>query len=229
LKAIKGISGGRVAIGAVSTAKYFVPAAIGAFARLYPNVELKLTIGNRAQIMEGLRNFSLDVAITGRPPDDIDLEKRFIGDHPNIIVAPPEHQLANRKRLHLSDLACDLFLVREAGSGTRLLMQKLVDEAGFRPKIGMEIDSNETIKHAVMAGLGVAFISAHAVDLELRQGRLVALDILGLPLIRQWFVVRRVEKHLLPPALALLDFLSREAARYLPTPIPAEGGGEQIR
>ena len=98
-------------------------------------------------------------------------------------------------------------------------MQKLMDAAGFRPKIGMEIDSNETIKHAVMAGLGVAFISAHAVDLEIRQGRLAALDVVGLPLIRQWFVVRRVDKHLLPPAQALLEFLSREAARFLPSAI----------
>ena len=219
LKAIKGISAGRVAIGAVSTAKYFVPSAIGAFARLHPNVELKLTIGNRTQIIEGLRNFALDVAITGRPPDDIELEKRLIGNHPNIIVAPPDHPLARRKRLTLTDLASDSFLVREAGSGTRLLMQKLMDAAGFRPKIGMEIDSNETIKHAVMAGLGVAFISAHAVDLEIRQGHLAALDVVGLPLIRQWFVVRRVDKHLLPPAQALLEFLSREAARFLPSAI----------
>ena len=219
LKAIKGISAGRVAIGAVSTTKYFVPSAIGAFARLHPNVELKLTIGNRTQIIEGLRNFALDVAITGRPPDDIELEKRLIGNHPNIIVAPPDHPLARRKRLTLTDLASDSFLVREAGSGTRLLMQKLMDAAGFRPKIGMEIDSNETIKHAVMAGLGVAFISAHAVDLEIRQGRLAALDVVGLPLIRQWFVVRRVDKHLLPPAQALLEFLSREAARFLPSAI----------
>jgi LysR family transcriptional regulator for metE and metH len=162
-----------------------VPAAIGAFARLHPNVELKLSIVSRAQIMEGQRNFTLDVAITGRPPDDIELEKRFIGDHPNMIVAPPDHPLAKRKRLQLTELACDPFLVREAGSGTRLLMQKLVYEAGFKPKIGMEIDSNETIKHAGMAGLGMAFICAHAVDLEIRQGRLVALDVLGLPLIRQ--------------------------------------------
>ena len=112
LKAIKGISAGRVAIGAVSTAKYFVPSAIGAFARLHPNVELKLTIGNRTQIIEGLRNFALDVAITGRPPDDIELEKRLIGNHPNIIVAPPDHPLARRKRLTLTDLASDSFLVR---------------------------------------------------------------------------------------------------------------------
>jgi len=217
LKSIKGLSGGRVAVGAVSTANYFAPAAIGAFARLHPDVEIKLTIGNRGEIIQGLRDFTLDFAVTGRPPEDMDLERRLIGDHPNVIIAPADHPLARRKRLLWTDLASDPFVMREPQSGTRLLMQKLVDEAGFRPRIGMEIDSNETIKQAVMAGLGVAFISAHSVASEVQQGRLVVLDLVGLPAIRQWFVVRRLEKRLLPPAQALLDFLSREAARFLPT------------
>ncbi len=222
LETIKGATGGRVAIGAVSTAKYFVPAAIGAFARRYPDIELKLTIGNRSEIMQGLRDFSLDVAITGRPPDDMELEKRLIGDHPNIIIAPADHPLAGRKGLELKDLAGEFFLMREPGSGTRLLMQQLVEEAGFRPKIGMEIDSNETIKQAVMAGLGIAFISAHTVASEIQHGRLAALDVVGLPVIRQWFVLRRVDKHLLPPGLALLEFLSREAAQFLPNALPQD-------
>ncbi len=222
LEMIKGATGGRVAIGAVSTAKYFVPAAIGAFARRYPDIELKLTIGNRSEIMQGLRDFSLDVAITGRPPGDLEIEKRLIGDHPNIIVAPADHPLAGRKGLELKDLAGESFLMREPGSGTRLLMQQLVEEAGFRPKVGMEIDSNETIKQAVMAGLGVAFISAHTVASEIQHGRLAVLDVVGLPVIRQWFVLRRIDKHLLPPGLALLEFLSREAARFLPTAIPED-------
>jgi LysR family transcriptional regulator for metE and metH len=222
LQAIKGLSGGRVAIGAVSTAKYFVPAAIGAFARRYADIEMKLTIGNRSEIMRGLRDYSLDVAITGRPPADLDLERRLIGDHPNIIIAPPDHPLAQRKGLKLIDLAAESFLVREPGSGTRLLMQRFLDDAVFQPKIGMEIDSNETIKQAVMAGLGIAFISGHTVASEIVHGRLIALDVEGLPMIRQWFVVRRLDKHLLPPAQALLDFLSIEAGRFLPGVTPAE-------
>jgi len=152
----------------------------------------------------------------------MELEKRLIGDHPNIIVAPADHPLAGRKGLELKDLAGESFLMREPGSGTRLLMQQLVEEAGFRPKVGMEIDSNETIKQAVMAGLGVAFISAHTVASEIQHGRLAVLDVVGLPVIRQWFVLRRIDKHLLPPGLALLEFLSREAARFLPTAIPED-------
>jgi DNA-binding transcriptional LysR family regulator len=216
LETMAGATGGRVAIGAVSTAKYFVPAAMGEFARRRPDIELKLSIGNRAQIIEGLRDYSLDGAITGRPPDDIDLEKRLIGDHPHVIVAPPRHPLARRRRVALKSLAADSFVFREPGSGTRLLMQKYFEDNGFFPKIGMEIDSNETIKQAVMAGLGVAFISGHTVATEIADGRLVALDVVGLPMMRQWFVVYRRDRHLLPPATALLDFLSSQSAQFLP-------------
>lgn len=216
LDAIRGAGGGRVAIGAVSTAKYFVPAAIGDFARRHPKVEIKLTIGNRAEIIAGLRDFSLDGAITGRPPEDLDLERRLIGDHPHIVIAPPGHALARRRRLPLAALAKEPFVVREAGSGTRLLMQRFFDEEKFEPKISMEIDSNETIKQAVMAGLGVAFLSAHTVATEIADGRLIALDVAGLPLLRQWFVVHRRERVLLPPAAAMLEFMARDAARFLP-------------
>ena len=216
LEAIKNAGGGRVAIGAVSTSKYFVPAAISAFKRLHPGIELKLTVGNRAQIMDGLRNFSLDVAITGRPPDDMDLEKRLIGPHPHIVIAPWGHPLTHEKGLKLEDLMQETFLLREPGSGTRGLMERLFEDAGLSPKIGMEIDSNETIKQAVIAGLGIALISAHTVASEIEYRRIVALDVEGLPVMRQWFVLRRADKHLLPPARALMDFLATEAARFLP-------------
>jgi DNA-binding transcriptional LysR family regulator len=220
LETIKGATGGRVAIGAVSTAKYFVPAAMGAFARRFPDIELRLVIGNRAEIIQGLRDFSLDGAITGRPPDDLELEMRLIGDHPHLVIARPDHVLARRKRIAWKSLAQESFLFREPGSGTRQLMQRLFEDNGFSPKMGMEIDSNETIKQATMAGLGIAFISGHTVATEIADGRLIALDIVGLPVVRQWYVVHRRHRHMLPPALALVDFLSSEAAQFLPLAEP---------
>ena len=216
LETIRGATGGRVALGAVSTAKYFVPAAMGAFARRHPMIELKLSIGNRAQVIQGLRDFTLDGAITGRPPDDLDLEKRLIGDHPHLIIAPADHPLAARRRIALGDLSSERFIIREPGSGTRLLMQRLFEDVGLSPNVVMEIDSNETIKQAVMAGLGVALLSGHTVAREIADGRLVALDIVGLPIVRQWFVVYRRDRHVLPPAAALLEFLANEAAEFLP-------------
>lgn len=216
LDMMAGRTGGRVSIGAVSTAKYFVPFAIAAFSKLHPRLDISLSIGNREEIRQALHGYDLDFAIMGRPPPDVEVETRLIGDHPHIIVAPRGHWLAQDFGLAAVDLTHETFLIREQGSGTRMLMEQLFADTELRPAIGMEMSSNETIKQAVIAGLGIAFISAHTVATELEDGRLVALDVAGLPVLRQWFVVRRQDKVLLPPAQAMLDFLSNEGARFLP-------------
>jgi LysR family transcriptional regulator, low CO2-responsive transcriptional regulator len=216
LDMIAGKTAGRISIGAVSTAKYFVPFVISGFSRLYPSVDVTLFIGNRQEIGTALRGYDLDIAIMGRPPVDIPMNVNLIGDHPHVIIAPTSHRLARKSRLALSDLANETFLTREPGSGTRGLMEQLFEQAKLRPKIGMAMSSNETIKQAVIAGLGIAFISAHTVATELDERRLVTLDVDGLPVVRQWFVLARKDKVLLPPAQAMLDFLSARGARFLP-------------
>jgi LysR family transcriptional regulator, low CO2-responsive transcriptional regulator len=216
LDMMAGRTGGRVSIGAVSTAKYFVPFAIAAFSRLHPKIDITLSIGNREEIRQALRGYDLDFAIMGRPPPEVEVDTHLIGDHPHIIVAAKGHWLARDFGLAAVDLSHETFLTREPGSGTRMLMEQLFEASELKPAIGMEMSSNETIKQAVIAGLGIAFISAHTVASELEDGRLVALDVAGLPVVRQWFVVRRQDKVLLPPAQAMLDFLSAEGARFLP-------------
>ncbi len=216
LDMIAGRTGGRVSIGAVSTAKYFVPFAIAAFSKLYPKIDISLVIGNRQEIRQALRGYDLDFAIMGRPPPDVEVETHLIGDHPHIIIAPSGHRLARDFGLAAVDLSHETFLTREQGSGTRTLMEQLFETTELQPKIGMEMSSNETIKQAVIAGLGIAFISAHTVATELADGRLVILDVAGLPVVRQWFVLKRKDKVLLPPAQAMLDYLSTEGARFLP-------------
>ena len=216
LDMIAGKTGGRISIGAVSTAKYFVPFAISGFSRLYPNVDVTLFIGNRQEIGTALRGYDIDIAIMGRPPVDIPMNVHLIGDHPHVVIAPTTHHLARKSRLALADLANETFLTREPGSGTRGLMEQLLESAHVRPKIGMAMSSNETIKQAVIAGLGIAFISAHTVATELDERRLVTLDVDGLPVVRQWFVLSRKDKVLLPPAQAMFDFLGSEGANYLP-------------
>jgi len=216
LDMIAGKTAGRISIGAVSTAKYFVPFAISGFSRLYPNVEIALSIGNRQEIGTALRGYDLDIAIMGRPPVDISMDTHLIGDHPHVIIAQTGHRLARKARLKLLDLREETFLTREPGSGTRGLMEQLFESGGVVPKIGMAMSSNETIKQAVIAGLGIAFISAHTVATELDERRLVTLDVDGLPVIRQWFVLARKDKVLLPPAQAMFDFLSAKGAQFLP-------------
>ena len=216
IEMIAGKTAGRISIGAVSTAKYFVPFAISGFSRLYPKVDISLFIGNRQEIGTALRGYDLDIAIMGRPPVDIPMNVHLIGDHPHVIIAPTGHRLARKTRLTLSDLAGETFLTREPGSGTRGLMEQLFESARLSPTIGMTMSSNETIKQAVIAGLGIAFISARTVATELDERRLVTLDVDGLPVIRQWFVLSRKDKVLLPPAQAMLNYLSAEGARFLP-------------
>jgi LysR family transcriptional regulator, low CO2-responsive transcriptional regulator len=216
LDMIAGRSSGRVSIGAVSTAKYFVPFAIAAFSKRFPKIDVTLQIGNREDIRDALRGYDLDIAIMGQPPADVEVEMRLLGKHPHIIVAASGHRLAKRK-LAATDLADETFITREVGSGTRMLMEQFFQKTGLKAKIGMEMDSNETIKQAVIAGLGIAFISQHTVSHELQQRRLVSLKVSGLPIMRQWHAIRRADKILLPPARAMLDFLGQEGSRYLPS------------
>lgn len=218
MKAIRGLKGGSVSIGVVSTAKYFAPAALAAFRRIHPGVELRLFVGNREDTVRALGDLAFDLMIMGRPPENLDVEKAVIGDHPHVIIASPVHRLAHQRRIPIADLAGETFLRREAGSGTRVLMERVFAQAGVNPPKGMEISSNETIKQAVIADLGVAFISAHTVGAEVEMGRLVILDVVNLPIVRQWQIVRHASKRLMPAAAELWDFLLREGHTFLPSP-----------
>lgn len=225
IAALKSPDRGSVVVGVVSTAKYFAPMALAAFRKRHPGIELKLMIGNREEIIEGLMRLDLDLAVMGRPPAAMEADMQVIGDHPHVVIAPPEHRLIRRRRLTPADVAKEDLLVREPGSGTRMLMERVFDEAGVsHPPIAMEIGSNETIKQAVMAGLGLSFISAHTVAAEVADGRLKVLDVQGLPVVRQWLVVRARDKRLLPAGRALQTFLAEEGAAFLPVMPEGEGG-----
>jgi LysR family transcriptional regulator for metE and metH len=216
IAALRGMQGGRVVVGVISTAKYFAPSALAAFMRKEPGVEIRLLVGNRTEIIGALRDLEIDIAVMGRAPDEVPVERAVIGDHPHVVIAGPRHRLAGARGLRLTALAAETFLLREAGSGTRELLRTLLAADGLDPGLGMEMGSNETIKQAVMAGMGIALLSAHTVAAELADGRLVALDLVGLPVLRQWFVVRNRDKRLLPAAQALWDHLVAHGAEYLP-------------
>jgi LysR family transcriptional regulator for metE and metH len=229
VKALKGLAGGKVMVGLVSTAKYFAPRALASFGSAHPEIEMQVAIGNRERTLTALRNLELDLAITGYPPEDMAFEKKVIGEHPHVIIVPPGHPLAIHRKLTLSQLASEVFLVREPGSGTRRLMEQLFVRAGIAPRIGMEIDSNETIKQAVMAGLGIAVISAHTVTNELEEGRLALLNVEGLPVIRKWYVVKHTQKRLLPAAAALWSFLCSDGRRFLPASLSTSTANRKRR
>nr|WP_294520428.1 LysR family transcriptional regulator [uncultured Rhodopila sp.] len=216
IQALRGMDGGRVAVGVISTAKYFAPFALAAFQRSYPNVKMRIVVGNRSEIIAALERFDLDIAIMGRPPEHFPIERAVVGDHPHVIIAAADHCLVQRKHIPLAEVAREGFLLREPGSGTRALLLALFAQPDLPIGPRMEIGSNETIKQAVMAGMGIALLSAHTIAAEVADGRLAVLDVEGLPIMRQWFVVRRSERRLLPAAQALWNHLVWSGADFLP-------------
>jgi LysR family transcriptional regulator for metE and metH len=216
LASIAGSRRGTVSVGVISTAKYFAPRVLGAFVRGHPGLELRLTIGNRADMIAGLQRCEIDIAVMGRPPDELDVDATVIGDHPHVIIAAPDHPLAKLRKIPPARLAEEAFLTREPGSGTRDLMEKFFSSAGIAPRIGMQISSNETIKQAVIAGLGIAFISGHTIESGLVTNSLIVLPVEGLPIIRQWCVVHLRQRRLMPAVKAIRDYFIAEAAGYLP-------------
>ncbi|APO71992.1 LysR family transcriptional regulator protein CbbR (plasmid) [Rhizobium gallicum] len=215
--AIKGVRTGTLALGVVSTAKYFAPNMMATFRKSHPGIAVSLAIGNRAEIITKLKNHDVDIALMGRPPKDMPLHSVGFGDHPLVMVAPPDHPLAGKRDITKEEIAKEHFLVREPGSGTRISLEIFLGEIpGRLDDLGTEMSSNETIKQAVMAGLGIAFISAHTIAMELEFGKLVTLDVIGMPIRRQWFSVTRTDRTVSPAMSAFQVFLRERGAQCLP-------------
>ena len=209
LTALRGVVGGRATLGAVSTAKYFVPHIMARFQQQYPGVAIDLRFGNRRQIGQSLARAEIELAVMGRPPEDSDLTADAFAMHPTVLVAAPSHALADAPELDVRDLAGMAMIAREEGSGTRLLMEKMFADAGVKMRIVMTADSNETIKQAVIAGMGAAVLSRHTVGLELALGLLKILPMRDFPLLRSWFVAHRRAMPLMPAHTRLRAFFQQ--------------------
>ncbi len=207
LDAMLGLKRGLLKLGAVSTAKYFTPSLLAEFSRRYPEITIRFTIGNREQMIRQMAANETDLLIMGRPPRELETTAETFARHPLVIIASPTHPLAKCRRIALARLAQENFLIREPGSGTRAAMEKMCSANGLDYSASMEISSNETIKQAVIAGMGISLLSAHTVGLELATGRLVVLDVSGLPIVRDWYVMHLKHKTLSPVAATFRQFL----------------------
>jgi len=215
LAAMRGLKRGVLKLGAVSTAKYFAPSLLSAFKPAYPEVTIKFAVGNREEIIQQLAANEIDLVIMGRPPRELETVAEPFAKHPLVLIASPRHPLASKRRIKLSQLATESFLIREEGSGTRASMEHVFRERHVPFRVSMEVSSNETIKQAVMAGMGISFISAHTVGLELAAGKLVCLDIAGLPIVRDWYVMYLRDKHLSPITEAFRKFLLERGGQII--------------
>lgn len=215
LMALKGLKGGRVAIAVTSTAEYFAPGLLAEFRKAQADVRVRLLVDNREEVSRMLISNEVDLAIMGRPPEGMEAEATTFAPHPFVIVAGADHPLVGRSSLTVEDIAQETMIVREAGSGTRLAMEGFFRDHAIEPNIDMEMGSNEAIKQAVVAGLGISFISQHTLGLELSAGRLVVLPVEGMPVMRRWFLVRHRSKRLTPALGAFWDFVLEFAPDYL--------------
>ncbi|MEX2241764.1 MAG: LysR family transcriptional regulator [Burkholderiales bacterium] len=215
MKALQGVGGGELSLAVTSTAKYFAPRLLAEFRRSHPEARLRLAVSNREAVVRELTENTVDLAVMGRPPRGLDTEAAPFAKHPIGIIAAPEHPLVGRKRLPLERLAGETFIIRERGSGTRAAMEHVFAERGFKAGETLEMSSNETIKQAVMAGMGIAFLSMHTIGLELRAGRLALLAVNGLPVMREWYVIHRRGKRLSPAAQAFKSFLLEQGAALI--------------
>ena len=201
---------GQLKLAIESSAKYFVPHLFAAFKRQHPEVNLQLTVVNRAQAVRRLSDNRDDLVIMSMVPQDMGLEFLPFLNNPIVAVAPADHPLCERGPLRLQDLEPYTLLMREQGSGTRLACEEYFKEKRVHFGQTLEVSSNESQRECAVAGLGVALLTRHAVSLELATGLLRELPIEELPLYRSWCVVQAKAKRLSPVAHAFLGFIRSE-------------------
>lgn len=215
IEELKGTVKGTLQLSVVTTAKYFLPDLLGSFLQQYPNVEPKLKFTNRARVIERLKNNDDDFVVMGKIPDDENLEAYPFLNNILGIVACAGHPLANKKNITIEELAKQRFIIRESGSGTRHVFDRTLNKHKLKIEPYMELGSSEAIKQAVMAGLGIAVLSLHSVQLERDVNKLTVLDVQGFPLVRRWYAVHLKGRKLSLVARTFLDYILEERHKEL--------------
>ncbi|MHB0985257.1 MAG: LysR family transcriptional regulator [Sulfuricella sp.] len=215
LSEMKGLKRGKLNISVVSTANYFAPQLLALFCQRNQDVTLSLKVVNREELLNQLASNEMDLGVMGQPPEGLDIVAEPFMENPLVVVAPPGHPLVTERNIPLSRLAQETFIVREQGSGTRSAMERFFQQHGLNLATGMEMSTNEAIKQAVQAGMGLGVVSVHTIALELETRRLVVLDVESFPILRHWYVIHRKGKRLSAMAQAFKDFLLKEAAQVM--------------
>jgi len=205
--AMKGHTEGRLRVAIASTAKYFVPRMLGNFYKQFPDIDIAFEVLNRDGVVNRLKSNADDLYIMSIPPEDLDLERHRFLDNPLVVIAPADHPLAQKKRIKRKELANELFVLREAGSGTRLACNAYFAEHQFQPKARLELGSNEAIKQAVAGGLGLAIISKHALHQDVHAEGLKILAVENFPIHSNWWIIYPKGKRLSPIAKVFFEHL----------------------
>jgi DNA-binding transcriptional LysR family regulator len=207
LAQLRSIDTGRLSLAATSTVNVVATDILARFRGRHPGVTVHLDVSNRAAVLDQLVGNRIDLAIMGQVPDGLGLEAIRFMDNPLVVIAPPDHPLVGKKNISVASLAAESFLVREAGSGTRGAMERFFAARELEIQSSMEMSSNEAIKQAVQAGLGLGILSLQTLEMELALKRLAVLNVDGFPIMRHWYIVHRADKRLSPAALAFKAFV----------------------
>jgi DNA-binding transcriptional LysR family regulator len=209
----RGLERGLLRIAVVSTANYFLPPLIAAYNKRHPGVQISLQVANRESVLAALADHRTDIAITGEPPEGVDLEAQQFMDNPLVVIAHPGHRLTGTAQVALECLREEQLVVREPGSGIRAATERHFNEHRVDYTFGCELSSNEAIKQAVQAGLGLGIVSLQTIELELETKRLVVLPVETFPIMRHWFIVHRRDKRLSAASQGFRDLLLSQVAR----------------
>ena len=212
---LKGLKQGNLRLAVITTAKYFVPRLLGQFRHRYPGIKIALQVTNRKQVLDRLSENVDDLYILGQPPEGLDINLRPILENALVAIAPSDHPLAGEKNIPLQRLAQEPFIIREAGSGTRMAVEQFFAENRVEMNVEMEIGSNEAIKHAIVGGLGISVLSRHVLALEGTKGPLTILDVEGFPIQRHWYIVYPSTKQLSVVASNFLEYLLNEGKQMI--------------
>jgi len=208
---IKGVHRGHLDISVATTANHFATRLLASFVKCHEGVQFSLDVTNRMGLLRQLANNERDLVIMGRPPDDVGLVAESFLDNPLVVVAARNHPLVGQVKASLDAVCQETFVTRERGSGTRSALERFFENHGVTVKTTMEMTSNEAIKQAVEAGLGLGLASVHTLELELETNRLAILDVEDFPILRHWYVVYRKGKRLSPVAQAFREYIHAEA------------------
>lgn len=208
---LRGLKSGRLCLAVSTTGKYFAPRILGAFVQKYPGIEVSLQIHHRETLLERMANNIDDLYIFATPPPDSEAVIQKLLPNPMVVFARADHPLARQKNIPFERFAKEPYLIREPGSGTRMVTQQLFESSGIKPLIRMELSTNEAIKQAILAGLGVSILSRYTLGLDVEQDQLVALDVAGFPLEHHWHFSYPIGKQLSAVAQAFMEFAHQHA------------------
>src|SRR3990172_3021240 len=212
---LDGLAHGSLLIGASTTPGiYVMPGVIATFRQRYPGVELTLRIANSQVIEDRVKARELDLGVVGGHaigPGEECLAAGLLDEL--VVIVPPGHAWAKRRDIRPAELAGQPLLVREGGAAARRGTERALQQAGVRYRVAMELDHTEAIKQAVLAGLGVAFVSTYAVRGEIATGRLRAVRLRGLLVRRHFHVPHHEARRVTASARAFMAVLAGEASR----------------